>query len=57
MSEYDFGNGLVSAHRHVNPDGSEGGWVADTAFVAKSAFIGPDAKVYDGGMWRFCGMW
>jgi hypothetical protein len=27
---FDFGDGEVPAHRHVNPDGSEGGWVADT---------------------------
>lgn len=25
------GNGAVPAHRHVYPNGSVGGWVADTA--------------------------
>ena len=41
---YDFndGNGPVPAHQHPNGDG----WVADTATVAASAFIGPIAKVY-----------
>ena len=30
---FDFqdGNGPVPAHRHINPDGTTGGWVADTA--------------------------
>ena len=46
MIEYNFGNGLVAAHLHVNPDGSEGGWVANTAFVAKSAYIGTDVWVF-----------
>jgi hypothetical protein len=27
---FDFGYGEVPSHRHVNPDGSEGGWVAET---------------------------
>lgn len=29
----------ASAHRHTNPDGSVGGWVADTALVDESAFL------------------
>ena len=39
MSTYDFkdGNGPVPAHQHTNPDGSVGGWVADTATVADTA--------------------
>lgn len=36
-TEFDFGDGPVPAHRHRNPDGSEGGWVADTAHVAAVA--------------------
>ena len=40
---HDFGQGPVSAHHH--PRG--GGWVADTAVVSPTAFVGPDAKVYD----------
>src|SRR3989344_6028702 len=45
---YDFrdGNGPVPAHQHVNPDGSVGGWIADTAQVAATAYIGPDAVVF-----------
>ena len=45
MSEvFDFGdwNGPVAAHRHENG----GGWVANTASVAPSAYVGPDARVY-----------
>ena len=45
---FDFGSGLVPAHRHANPAGDvQGGWVADTATVSPTAFIGPDARVYD----------
>lgn len=55
MSEtFDFGdgNGPVPAHRHQNPDGSIGGWVAETVDISKTfatdtlAYIGPDALVY-----------
>ena len=42
---YDFGSGPVPAHRHKNPDGSLGGWVADTATVIPTARIGKNAKV------------
>jgi hypothetical protein len=44
---FDFGDGPVLAHRHVNPDGSLGGWVADTATVEPTAYVGPDARVYE----------
>ena len=43
---HDFGRGPVPAHRHRNPDGTTGGWVAATARVADTAHIGPQAKVY-----------
>jgi hypothetical protein len=45
---FDFGdgNGAVPAHRHRNPDGSLGGWVADTAFVEKTATVGHSALVF-----------
>ena len=45
MTDYDFadGKGSVPAHRHINPDGSVGGWVADTATVADTVYIGEDA--------------
>jgi len=44
----DFGDGKgpVAAHRHRNPDGSLGGWIADTAYVAPTAHVSPDAVIY-----------
>ncbi len=47
MTTFDFGDGPVAAHRHTNPDGSEGGWVADTAKVESTAYVGSAAKVYE----------
>lgn len=46
MHDFGDGNGPVPAHQHWNPDGSLGGWVADTAFVGKKAFVGPEAQVF-----------
>ena len=50
MSEttFDFidGKGHVPAHRHTNPDGSTGGWVADSAQVYGDAWVSGDAQVY-----------
>lgn len=41
---YDFGKGyLEPAHQHPNG----GGWVAETAFVEDTCFVGPFATVYD----------
>ena len=45
MDTYDFGDGPIPAHRHRNPDGSVGGWVAETAYVDPTAYVGPDARV------------
>jgi hypothetical protein len=42
---HDFGEGPVPAHRHINPDGSTGGWVANTAYVADTAHVGHYATV------------
>ena len=41
---FDFqdGNGPVPAHQHPNG----GGWVADTATVEETAFVGANAQVY-----------
>jgi hypothetical protein len=52
---FDFGdgNGPVPARRHLNPDGSEGGWVADTATVEPTAYLGPASSVF--GHARVCG--
>jgi len=48
IETFDFGDGKgpVPAHRHQNPGGWFGGWVANTAKVADSVYLGPDAKVY-----------
>ena len=45
---FDFhdGNGPVPAHRHTNPDGSQGGWVADTAQVYDNAWVSGNARVF-----------
>lgn len=43
--DFEDGNGPVPAHRHTNPDGVIGGWVADTAYVGPLAYVGPDANV------------
>tara|TARA_R110000868_G_scaffold217532_2_gene467635 strand:- start:1111 stop:1521 length:411 start_codon:yes stop_codon:yes gene_type:complete len=44
MNIYDFGdgNGPVAAHQHPNG----GGWVADTATVDASVYVGTAAHVY-----------
>ena len=39
---YDFGAGPVPAHRHPNG----GGWVADSASVADTAYVGKKARVF-----------
>ena len=40
-------NLLESAqHQHKNPNGTLGGWVAETAKVAPSVFVGPYAIIY-----------
>lgn len=44
--EFDFtGTGPVPAHRHINPDGSEGGWVADSAIVGPTCYLGHNCWV------------
>ena len=40
---FDFGYGMVAAHRHPNG----GGWVADTASVEDGVYVGPNALVYE----------
>lgn len=44
---HDFGDGCgqVPAARHLNRNGSEGGWVAERASVGKWVTLGPDARV------------
>ena len=45
-TEFDFGFGLVPAHRHINPDEGIGGWVAETATVEQTAWVYGKAQVY-----------
>ena len=46
--KHTFANGdHVYAKQHLNPDGTIGGWVAETALVEKTCTIGPDAEVYE----------
>ena len=47
-STFDFGdgNGRVPAHRHINPNGTLGGWVADTAYVAPTVHVDLNARVF-----------
>ena len=40
--DFEDGNGPVPAHQHKNG----GGWVANTARVAETVFVGPEARVY-----------
>lgn len=46
QGHFDFGYGPTKAHRHRNPDGSLGGWVAESAYVAPTVNMSPDARVY-----------
>jgi hypothetical protein len=48
---FDFGHGPVPAHQHINPDGSTGGWVANTAIVSAAVHVGPQALIR-GGVFR-----
>lgn len=41
LFDFNDGNGLVVAHQHPNG----GGWVANSANVASSAFIGTSATI------------
>ncbi len=45
---YDFGDGggPVPAHRHINPGGDLGGWVANTAYVCPHSTIHVESAVY-----------
>lgn len=40
----------VLGHRHINPDGSAGGWVAETARVDTSATVEAGAVVLPGAV-------
>ena len=42
MFDFEDGNGPVPAHKHPNG----GGWVADTATVADTAYVGANAEAY-----------
>jgi UDP-3-O-[3-hydroxymyristoyl] glucosamine N-acyltransferase len=42
LFDFQDGNGPVPAHQHPNG----GGWVADTATVDETVYVGPDAQVF-----------
>lgn len=48
ITTFDFGdgNGNVPAHRHINPDGSIGGWVAETVTIETTVYIGKNAAIF-----------
>lgn len=41
------GGDHVYAKPHINPDGTKGGWIAETALVEPTCYIAPDAEVYE----------
>ena len=43
MTPHDFGDGIGPVHAHQHANG--GGWVADTANVDATAYVGPNARV------------
>lgn len=45
LFDFDDGNGPVPAHRHLNPLGDLGGWVANSAEVHPSAYVHEGAHV------------
>jgi len=46
--EHTFEDGDVCfAAPHINPDGSIGGWVAETALVEPTCWLDPDAEVLE----------
>lgn len=45
--KFEYQDGEVPAYRHRNPDGSEGGWVAETALVEDSVYVSPNAEVFE----------
>ena len=44
--DFEDGNGPVPARRHTNQNGALGGWVAETAKVAPTCYVGENARVY-----------
>lgn len=54
ITTFDFndGNGLVSAHRHKNPNGEFGGWVANSAIVEVTVHVDIHSLIY-GQAWVY----
>lgn len=50
MQYRDFGNGPVLAYRHINPDGSIGGWVQEGCRIGGGVYIGPECSVIVGAV-------
>jgi hypothetical protein len=45
LHDFRDGRGEVPAHKHTNPDGSEGGWVSDDSEVSADSTISRDSTV------------
>ena len=54
ITTFDFndGNGLVPAHRHKNPNGDFGGWVANSAIVEATVHVDFNSQVF-GQAWVY----
>lgn len=46
--KHKFHNGIETyAMPHINPDGTIGGWVAESAVVAETCYVAPTAEVFE----------
>jgi UDP-3-O-[3-hydroxymyristoyl] glucosamine N-acyltransferase len=46
--KHKFHNGVETyAMPHINPDGTIGGWVAESSVVDEECYISPDAEVFE----------
>lgn len=46
--KHKFHNGVETyAMPHINPDGTIGGWVAESAVVTEKCYISPNAEVFE----------
>ena len=45
--KFEHQDAEVRAYRHKNPDGTLGGWVAETCDVADTVYIEPTAEVFE----------
>ena len=46
--KHKFHNGVETyAMPHINPDGTIGGWVAESAVVSETCYVAPEAEVFE----------